>query len=158
MSGVTLQPMTVDELAAFQAVQLEGYITQRVEFGGEDRAAATEIAGEQHSRFFPGGVPAEGHHLFTGRDADGGRVGLLWLFRRSDTAVWIYDVEVDPPMRGRGFGRALMLAAHGWAESQGATVVELNVFGGNTVARGLYSSLGYAENSVHMTKNLRENP
>lgn len=156
MNDVELQPMTTQELADFRHLQLASYIEHRVEFGGEDRDEATRIATEQHARFFPAGVPDDGHHLFVGRDVDGARVGVLWLFRKSETTVWIYDIEVDPPMRGRGFGRGLMLTAHGWAESQGATVVELNVFGGNAVARRLYASLGYTESSVHMALHLRE--
>ncbi|WP_240615890.1 GNAT family N-acetyltransferase [Nakamurella deserti] len=155
---MTLRPMTADVLDTFRRVQLDGYITQRVEFGGEDHATATAVATDQNDRFFPGGVPAEGHALFTAHDADGARVGALWLFRRSDTTVWIYDVEIDEGFRGRGLGRALMLAAHGWAQSQGATVVELNVFGGNAVARALYTSLGYTERSVHMAKTLVPEP
>ncbi|MEO5834691.1 MAG: GNAT family N-acetyltransferase [Nakamurella sp.] len=156
MNEVVLQSMTPHELAAFRQVQLDAYITQRVEFGGENRAEATRIATEQHARFFPDGRPADGHRLFTGRTHDGTRIGILWLFRKSDSSVWIYDIEVDLPFRGRGLGRGLMLAAHGWADSQGATVVELNVFGGNAVARRLYASLGYTESSVHMARHLRE--
>jgi ribosomal protein S18 acetylase RimI-like enzyme len=40
------------------------------------------------------------------------------------------------------------------ARRRGAPVVELNVWGGNTVARSLYRSLGYAERSVFMSKDL----
>ena len=36
----------------------------------------------------------------------------------------------------------------------GHTTVALNVWGGNEVARGLYRSLGWAEESVHMRKRL----
>lgn len=158
MRTIALRPMTSAELAAYRSNQVADYITQRVEFGGEDRAEAARVATEQHAEFFPDGVPADRHHLFTCRDENDARVGVLWLFQRSDTTVWIYDIEVDAAVRGRGFGRALMIAAERWAESQGATVVELNVFGGNTVARHLYTSLGYAESSVHMTRHLRENP
>ena len=38
--------------------------------------------------------------------------------------------------------------------SQGNTTVRLNVWGGNAVARALYRSLGWAEESVHMRKRL----
>ena len=36
----------------------------------------------------------------------------------------------------------------------GHDTVGLNVWGGNEVARGLYRSLGWAEESVHMRKSL----
>jgi hypothetical protein len=40
------------------------------------------------------------------------------------------------------------------AHSRGLNRIELNLFGGNEVARGLYRSLGYRESAVQMTKNL----
>ncbi len=151
---VELWPMTTEELDAFRRVSLGAYVDQRVEFGGEKRDDATRTATAQYQQFFPAGRPAGGHHLFTGRDGVGGRIGVLWLFRRSPDSVWIHDIEVDPAVRGRGFGRGLMLAAQRWAGVQGATVIELNVFGGNEVARRLYTALGYTERAVHMTKPL----
>ena len=47
-----------------------------------------------------------------------------------------------------------MTYAEQWAREQGATEIGLNVFGGNTVARRLYSSLGYDERSVTMSRRL----
>ena len=47
-----------------------------------------------------------------------------------------------------------MLLVEGEARDRGIGRVELNVFGGNEVARGLYRSLGYVETSVQMAKEL----
>jgi ribosomal protein S18 acetylase RimI-like enzyme len=47
-----------------------------------------------------------------------------------------------------------MLALEGEVSSLGHESVTLNVWGGNEVARGLYRSLGYVEESVHMRKRL----
>ena len=47
-----------------------------------------------------------------------------------------------------------MLAFEERARELGAEKVTLNVFGGNDVARSLYRSLGYVEESVHMRKRL----
>jgi RimJ/RimL family protein N-acetyltransferase len=47
-----------------------------------------------------------------------------------------------------------MLAFEALARELGADRVTLNVFGGNEVARSLYRSLGYVEESVHMRKRL----
>jgi ribosomal protein S18 acetylase RimI-like enzyme len=44
--------------------------------------------------------------------------------------------------------------AEEFARNRGATKLELNVFGNNTVARGLYESLGYRISTVHMSKVL----
>jgi hypothetical protein len=51
-------------------------------------------------------------------------------------------------------GRAAMQLAEQAARERGLDRVELNVFGGNTAARGLYRSLGYDEVAVFMGKNL----
>jgi GNAT superfamily N-acetyltransferase len=153
-----MEPMTEEELAAYLSVTREGYIRQRVELGGEDPEQARQVADRQYAEFFPGGRPAEGHLLFTGRDSDTGTtVGRLWLHTRrggAGTSVWIFDVEVDEDRRGQGWGRELMTYAEKWARGQGAGEIGLNVFGGNTVARRLYSSLGYDERSVTMGRRL----
>jgi ribosomal protein S18 acetylase RimI-like enzyme len=66
----------------------------------------------------------------------------------------LYEIEIEERLRGRGFGREAMLAFEQRARELGAEKVTLNVFGGNEVARSLYHSLGYAEESVHMGKRL----
>jgi hypothetical protein len=57
--------------------------------------------------------------------------------------AYLFDIELVPEARGRGLGRATMLAAEQTARSLGATRMGLNVFGHNTVAARLYDSLGY---------------
>ena len=154
-----MDPMTAEELEAFIPYSRATYIGDRVTNGGEDRRDAEEVAAKQMAAFFPAGAPAEGHCLFTGRDATTvERIGVLWLFERKSTAgtsVFIYDVEVDEDQRKQGWGRELMTYAEQWAAERGAYEIALNVFGGNTVARGLYVSLGYREQSVAMAKSLK---
>jgi ribosomal protein S18 acetylase RimI-like enzyme len=47
-----------------------------------------------------------------------------------------------------------MRALEAEARSRGLPVLELNVWGGNEVARALYRSEGYAERAVFMSKDL----
>jgi GNAT superfamily N-acetyltransferase len=156
--GLRVDPMTDAELASYLQGSLEGYVRQRVDLGGERPELARRIAEEQYAGFFPDGVPAEGHVLFTGSDAGtGATVGRLWLHARHDgsgTSVWVFDVEVDEDRRGQGWGRALMTYAEQWARERGAGEIGLNVFGANTAARRLYTSLGYGERSVTMSRRL----
>jgi GNAT superfamily N-acetyltransferase len=153
-----VEPMTDAELASYLQGSLEGYVRQRVDLGGERPEQARTIAVEQYAGYFPDGVPAEGHVLFTGSDAGtGGTVGHLWLQARHDgsgTSVWVFDVEVDEDRRGQGWGRALMTYAEQWARERGAGEIGLNVFGANAAARRLYTSLGYDERSVTMSRRL----
>jgi ribosomal protein S18 acetylase RimI-like enzyme len=66
----------------------------------------------------------------------------------------LYEIELDEHVRGRGLGREAMVAFEERARELGARNITLNVFGGNEVARSLYRSLGYVEQSVHMSKRL----
>ena len=86
-------------------------------------------------------------------EADGRRVGTVFLGRRGED-LWLYDITIDVGEREKGHGRAAMLALEEEVRLLGHESVALNVWGGNEVARGLYRSLGYVEESVHMRKRL----
>lgn len=73
---------------------------------------------------------------------------------RRDGEAWLYDITIDESERGRGYGRGAMVALEDEARALGHERIALNVWGGNDVARGLYRSLGWAEDSVHMRKRL----
>lgn len=57
--------------------------------------------------------------------------------------VNIHDMAVLPEARGRGVGRALMLAVE--ARARDACKITLEVLSGNDTAKGLYASLGYGD-------------
>jgi mycothiol synthase len=60
-----------------------------------------------------------------------------------DGAGWVVELGVLPGFRGRGIGRALLLAGLGVLASRGASIARLNVDGENgTGATRLYASVG----------------
>lgn len=90
-------------------------------------------------------------------EADGRDIGRLWLGERETNGrrtLFVYDIAIDDPLQGRGYGRAAMRLAEDEARVLGFHRIELHVFGGNEVARKMYHSLGYAETSVRMAKDL----
>ena len=58
-------------------------------------------------------------------------------------AVGLYDVVVEPAMRGQGLGRALIKGLLRWAAERAAQSADLQVAGDNHVAQSLYYSLGF---------------
>jgi GNAT superfamily N-acetyltransferase len=121
----------------------------------EDAAAAVDASRRE---LLPDGPATAGMVLRVLEEHDGGPAGSLWLrvdgAPREDADAWVYSVEVDAGRRGKGHGRTLMLAAEREALAAGAAVLGLNVHTENTVARGLYTSLGYRTVQTHLGKAL----
>ena len=154
--NLRLRPMRPDEYPAFVAASKAGYTHDMVVHGGMLLAVAEKKSEEDHAAILPDGLATAGQWIFV-VESDGEAVGHLWVAERGTPerrTLFIYGVEIDEGQRGRGFGRAAMLLAEGEARDRGIGRVELNVFGGNEVARGLYRSLGYVETSVQMAKEL----
>jgi RimJ/RimL family protein N-acetyltransferase len=85
--------------------------------------------------------------------ADGRVVGYVKVARwnqleSTDHVRMILGLVVDPTVRRRGIGRALVDAAVERARGQGARRLRLHVFGPNEAARRLYESAGFAVEGV----------
>src|SRR5262249_37801191 len=132
------------------------YADDLVSQAGFPRETAEQKAERDWASLLPDGKILDGHFLFAIEEVKSGqRVGVLWFARRDadiGEAAFIYDINIDEDQRGRGLGRAAMLALEHEVRKLGLERISLNVFGGNTVARGLYNSLGYTESAVWMTK------
>ncbi len=147
--------MTQSEYDEWLPGAVDDYARHHVEAGSMPADEAQRMSEKQFADLLPDGVSTPEHHVLI-PDVDGDAVGLLWLHIPSDDAptAFIYDVVVDPARRGTGLGRAVMLAGEQYAVARGAVSMRLHVFGSNTVARHLYTSLGYEETNVMMAKSL----
>jgi GNAT superfamily N-acetyltransferase len=64
-------------------------------------------------------------------DEDGAVAGICTVYLdlesvRFGRRAWVEDLAVDPSMRSRGLGKALLDAAKSWASERGATHLELD--------------------------------
>ena len=156
--------MTI-ELRAMPAERLPGWLEEtRREYeqarikSGEAAEVAARKARESMAASFPDGRIAPGHLVYdvVALESNGRStiVGFLWISQAQERADawWVSDIEIHEDHRGKGYGRAAMQLAEVAAAEQGAATLGLNVFGYNTVARGLYESLGYETVSTQMRK------
>jgi len=118
-----------------------------------DRAAAKSE--EDHARLLPDGRPRSGDQLLTVM-VDGSPGGLVWLGPRDENpdAWWVWQIEVDEALRGRGVGRAAMVQVQEVARASGAQSLSLNVFGDNVAARRLYDSPGFRTTTLQVRLEL----
>ena len=158
MPEVTLRPMTAGEYRRYLERAIPEYADEVLRNTRIGRPEATRYAERVFEDLLPDGVRTRGHRLLLAFDATTGEeIGLLWVAqqRREGAPVgWIYDIKVEEALRGRGYGRTLMVHAEEEARAMGVSRLELNVFGDNPVARALYESLGYAEMSRQLFKDL----
>jgi ribosomal protein S18 acetylase RimI-like enzyme len=131
------------------------------ESGGVDPDAARTKAECDFARLLPDGVASAGQFLFVIEDELGTAKGTLWFAdeeRNGRRCAFLYDIRIDEDARGQGFGRLAMQQLEREVSARGLHSIELNVFGGNTVARSLYRSLGYEDTFVGMSKELPAPP
>jgi len=153
---LTLEPMSGDYFAAWNARLVVEYAREKVEAGLWPEEHALELSRAEQAESLPDGRATPGHDLFVGV-VDGEVTGNLWLYTDPTQPVqstYIYDIEILEAHRGRGLGRALLDAAESWCAEHGSASVRLNVFAPNTTARSLYESAGYEPTSTHMMKRI----
>ena len=149
---IALRPLREDEYEDWDAAHRAEYqhgLIAHVGMSPEDAAAKVErdVAG-----VLPEGLATRETRIWAVEES-GRKVGSIFVGIR-DAGAWLYDIRIDEAERGRGYGRAAMTAVEDEVRALGHATIALNVWGANEVARGLYKSLGWAEESVHMRKRL----
>jgi ribosomal protein S18 acetylase RimI-like enzyme len=157
---IRLRPLRDDELPDFIERGKREYTRALVDEAGlspERAAAKTE---SDYASLFPDGMRQPNQRISVLEDADSGEtVGrLFWGERQPPDGggprCYLYDIEIDEGYRGRGLGRRAMQLLEQEARALGLPGIDLNVWGGNDVARSLYRSLGFLERGVFMSKEL----
>ena len=155
---VVLDPMTEAEFGPYLDAAVQKFAREKTISGEWSEQEAAALSAQDHARLLPDGLKTPDQHLYTVRDAGSGQpVATLWLMLRPKAdriECWIYDIEVRKLLRGRGYGRATMLAAIAKAREFGADSVGLHVFGHNVPAHTLYSSLGFVATNISMSLDL----
>jgi ribosomal protein S18 acetylase RimI-like enzyme len=148
---IELRPMGEDEFTTWLPILREDYAGDLIrDYGMSADQARAQAAAEIDEQ-----LPA-GHSVFV-IEVEGGQVGHLWLAERRhahEPTLVVYDIDVDEPHRGHGYGRAAMVLAEEEARRRGLSRIALLVGARNDVARNLYRSLGFEENEIRMSKRL----
>jgi GNAT superfamily N-acetyltransferase len=149
---IALRRLREDEYEAWDAAHRAEYGRGLVEHVGMTREQAETKVERDVARVLPDGLATASTYIWAVEEEDR-VVGTVFVGVR-DGGAWLYDITIAADERGKGYGRAAMTALEDEVRALGYDTIGLNVWGGNEVARGLYRSLGWAEEAVHMRKRL----
>ena len=148
--------MSAGEYEAWQLSLAEGYAIERVAAGTWAEEGSVQKALDESASMLPDGVDTDRMLIFRAVADDGRPVGRAWVAldhpRGAPGTAFLYDIEVDEGERGKGYGRALLAAVEEAVRATGALALELNVFGTNDTAVGLYETSGYRTTTQQMRK------
>jgi RimJ/RimL family protein N-acetyltransferase len=150
---ITLRPMTEAEYQRLRESIFEDYARETASVRSTSLEEGRQEAARQFDALLPDGIASKGHYFWRIIADDGSAVGDLWvLVEPEKQRAFIYFIGIDEAYRGRGYSKAAMLALETAVKPLGASHIDLNVFGDNTVAIRLYESLGYRPTAMNMRK------
>lgn len=152
---VTLEPMSEEEYARFDARMWEEYAQERARNSLLPIEEEREIAMRQRETLLPQGLRTPGHFFWNVVAGPGGVVGHLWvLVEREKRQAFIYDIEIAEAHRRKGYGERTLAALEAAVRPLGIARIALNVFGDNATAKRLYERVGYRTVATAMQKEL----
>ncbi|MEO5917950.1 MAG: GNAT family N-acetyltransferase [Candidatus Limnocylindrales bacterium] len=149
--------MSAEAFAVWRASSIRAYAADKVRVRAWSADEADARAEREFRQLLPDGQATPNHEIRAIVDQAGTQVGVLWFGPTRGGGpgeLFIWDIEVDPALRGRGYGRAALAALEAVAGELGFQSIGLHVFGDNDIARNLYRSSGYEETDVNMRKQL----
>jgi ribosomal protein S18 acetylase RimI-like enzyme len=108
-------------------------------------------------KYFKSILASESIHFFIAELDNGQIVGMLTIAvykTPSGIKVWIEDVAVDEPHRGKGIGKELMLAAIDYSKSLGSKDIRLTSRPSRIAANELYLKLGFKKYETNFYRYL----
>jgi len=153
---IQLIRMNEIEYLAYLEKAVSEYAAEKIQAGNWTEAEALERSRKDFERLLP-----QGHHTpsnFVNKlvSDNGETVGYLWycILDNAVTKGFIYDFEIYPQYRRRGYASQALAALENEAKEIGVKKLELHVFGFNIAARELYKKSGFIETNVNMAKEI----
>ena len=146
---VRLVPVTPAEYSAFVPEQIREFADQKIRAGHWRPEEAQALSRHAVESFLPVPGPSEGHRVYRALDESDRGVGWIWVgpppvrLLNLPARRWLYQITVEGPFRGKGYGRAMLEATEELVRREGGQELYLNVFRWNAIARALYDSAGY---------------
>jgi ribosomal protein S18 acetylase RimI-like enzyme len=155
---IRLVPMTASDFRSYREDLIKTYAEEKVRSGNWSEGESLNRSEKETDQLLSNGIATQDHYLFSIYDeALAKNVGILWfavVHWGGKSQAFIYDIEVDAALRGKGFGKQALMALEEKVKALGLDSIGLHVFGFNHSARALYEKLGYEITNINMIKKL----
>ncbi|QHA08889.1 GNAT family N-acetyltransferase [Streptomyces broussonetiae] len=143
LDGITARPMTQAEYPEWLASEKASYIADIVRSGALSPEEAVRKSDRDFADLISEGLDTP-DNTFLVFEAAGERMGSGWLKHGYLPGVtYGFSLHVHEQHRGKGYGRAAMVAGERATLAAGDSSLMFTVWGGNEVAMNLYTSTGY---------------
>jgi ribosomal protein S18 acetylase RimI-like enzyme len=157
-SGVAqvVQIRPLEDADREQAMGLADRLTDGVAEWREAGAVLAAVRGWVRDSVAAAGRPD--HAAYVATD-ESGVVGLITLGERThftgQVDAYVSELIVRPDRERQGIARRLMRVGEDWAASRGRRYLTLQTGTANHVARAAYAAMGFAEEEIQLTKEVR---
>jgi ribosomal protein S18 acetylase RimI-like enzyme len=142
--SISLTRMNSDEFKEYSNFSFENYIIETSKSSGIDIQTLKPKVG---------GPPKEvrDNDLWLLIKEQNENIGFLWIEIKEDGEAFGWDIFLNESHRSKGIGRHVMLEAGKILNKYNVDRIRFCVIESNTVARALYSSLGFKEINFNET-------
>mgnify|MGYP000058909124 CR=1 FL=1 len=151
-----LIPMVEADYPAWRDHGIKAFATDKAQ-SGYTPENALKLSEESYTSGLPAGLNTPDNYIFTIMNSSKQPVGSLWFAVKEHygkKTAFIYDIEINLAERGKGLGKATMLALEAEVKKLGINKIGLHVFAFNKTAHALYASLGYQTTDITMEKTI----
>jgi len=140
-----LQPMPHSDFEEFRSLSVQNYARALSRNLRINYRRAGQMAVEEMKGILPRGFFSDDHYFYNLlADAEAREVGKLWFYiNRKLKSAFLYDLMIFDAFQRKGYGKEALQAMEKELKQKGITVIRLNVFNDNRIARKLYQAQGY---------------
>ena len=154
---ITFRPMTAAEFPGYREFFIADYAPEIAENYGYTLEKSLTIAANELVEDLPEHVATPGETLLCIEGNGRETIGYLWYaLLDQDTPAFIKDFVLFESFRGRGYGRAALVALEEELARAGVEQIKLRVAYHNERAFGLYKKLGFGITGYNMIKILEK--
>ena len=150
---ITLRPMKAEEFPDYKSYFVIDYAHEIMSNYGYSAEKSHAIAAKELVEDLPQTIDTPDHVLLCIEQPEAGTIGYLWYKLLDDgESVFILDFMLFENYRGKGYGKATLIALEEKLSQSGVEQIKLRVAADNHRAKGLYERLGFNVTGYNMIK------